>query len=105
MRQEHDLPAVDAALLVDLAEIGFARLGDEAESRGRPAIGRGVANLDLGVCDAGTVFLLASRGLKAECQEHSGRDDACPDRHPFLRNACFSCWQVSYHVSCLLTSK
>src|SRR6185437_9197747 len=56
---EIDLAPVDAALFVDQLVVGGLRLADRAVRRGRPAIGHGVADLDLAVGDAGAVFLCA----------------------------------------------
>ena len=56
-----DLPAVDAALVVDLLEVGAERLADGAVRRGRTAIGVGVADLDLGRGDSGRL-----RGRRAQ---------------------------------------
>ena len=65
---EVDLAAVDAAIVVDHPHIGAHRLADDAIGRRRPRIRHDVADLDLGVGDAGVVFLL--RGSR-----HGGRDD------------------------------
>ena len=58
---EIDLAAVDAALGVDLLEIGRLRLADGAIGRRRTAIGHDIADLDLGIAGAGIVFLLGRR--------------------------------------------
>ena len=55
---EIDLAAVDAALGVDLLEIGFFGLADHAVGGGGSAVGHDVADLDLGIGRAGVVFLL-----------------------------------------------
>jgi hypothetical protein len=57
---EVDLAAVDAAIVVDHAEIGTHRLADDAVGRRRPTIGHDVANLDLGIGYAGVVFFWAN---------------------------------------------
>ena len=49
IRNELDLAAVDAALGVDLVEIGRDHLADDAIGRGRAAVGHGVADADLAV--------------------------------------------------------
>ena len=59
---EIDLAAVDAALGIDLVEIGFLGLADGRVGRRRPRIGHDVADLDLGVGRARIVFLLRLRG-------------------------------------------
>ena len=59
---EVDLAAVDAAIVVDHPHIGAHRLADDAVGRCRPAIRHDVADLDLGVGDAGVVFLLRDSG-------------------------------------------
>ena len=43
-----DLAPVDPALVVDLLEVGAEGFADGAVGRGGPAVGVGVANLDLG---------------------------------------------------------
>ena len=48
-----DLAPVDAALVVDLLEVGADGLADGAVGRGRAAVRVGVADLDLGRGDAG----------------------------------------------------
>ncbi len=53
---EVDLAAVDAALLVDHGEVGRLRLADDAVGRGRAAVGHRIADLDLGIADAGSVL-------------------------------------------------
>ena len=68
---EIDLAAVDAALGVDLVEIGGDRLADQAVSRGRPAVGIDIADLDLGVACAGIVFLLRQRRGRGEREPES----------------------------------
>ena len=55
---EVDLAAVDAAVVVDLLEIGGFGLADHAVGGGRSAVGHDVADLDFGVGGAGVVFLL-----------------------------------------------
>ena len=55
---ERDLAAVDAALGVDLVEIGRERLADRAIGRSRPAVRHDVADPDLGIARAGIIFLL-----------------------------------------------
>jgi len=46
---EFDLAAVDAALVVEHLEIGGLGTRDGAVGRSRPAIGRGIAELDSGL--------------------------------------------------------
>ena len=55
---EVDLAAVDAALGVDLLEVGFFGLADHAIGGRRSAVGHDVADLDFGIGGAGVVFLL-----------------------------------------------
>jgi hypothetical protein len=72
---EDDLAAVDAAFLaVDLVEIGGDGLADGAVGRGRPAIWVGVADLDLGIADAGTILggLGRERGY-GKAEDHARR--------------------------------
>ena len=69
---EVDLAAVDAAIVVDHAEIGAHRLADDAVGRGRPAVRHDVADLDLGVGDAGVVFLLRGSGRGGCGEDQSG---------------------------------
>src|SRR6185437_3302498 len=70
---ELDLAPVDAALLVDHVEIGGLGLADRAIGRGRPAIGHGLADLDLLVGDAGRVALLRERNTA--CGDERQADD------------------------------
>src|SRR6266403_3846912 len=69
---EIDLAAVDAALGVDLLEVGLLGLADHAVSGGRAAIGHDVADLDFGVGRTGVVFLLG------ECTATHGSDGDLP---------------------------
>ena len=57
---EIDLAAVDAALIVDHLEIGGLRPADHAVGGGRSAVGDGLAELDLGVRDAGRILARAA---------------------------------------------
>src|SRR6185437_4224769 len=57
---EVDLSPVDAALSVDLAEIGGFGLADHAVGGRGPAIGHDIAELDLGVGRADIILLLVS---------------------------------------------
>jgi len=66
---EIDLAAVDAALGVDLLEVGVLGLADHAIGGRRSAIGHDVADLDFGVGGAGIVFLLS------ECSAVGQSDD------------------------------
>ena len=76
-RQQIELAAVDAALLVDLFEIGREHPAGDAERRRRPAIGHGVADLDLGVADAGTVgFLRGDRRGQTGGSQRCGQDQS-----------------------------
>jgi hypothetical protein len=70
---EVDLAAVDAALGVDLLEVGADGLADGAVGRRRPAVGLGVADLDLLVVGAGVVLLLR-QALPAAGREREERD-------------------------------
>ena len=82
---EVDLAAVDAALVVDHGEVGGLRLADGAVGRSRAAIGHGVADLDLGVADAGTV--LAGGKSQSACEREA---KCCQPRHHGL----FHCHDV-----------
>ena len=62
---EVDLAPLDAALLVDHADIGGLHLADAAIGGSRTAEGNGLAELDLRVARAGVVFLLCD-GLRCE---------------------------------------
>ncbi len=53
---EVDLAAVDAALVIDHGEVGRLRLADNAVGGSRATVGHGVADLDLGVADAGSIL-------------------------------------------------
>ena len=68
---EGDLAAVDAALLVDHAEIGGFGPPDGAIGRSGPRVRHDVADLDLGVACAWVVFLLRERGSTGH--DHAGR--------------------------------
>src|SRR4051794_21403254 len=73
IRDEIDLAAIDAAIVVYFSEYGRHRLADRAVGRGGAAIGNDVADLDLGVAGAGVVFLL--RTCTAGGREHErGRE-------------------------------
>ena len=50
-----DFAAVDAALFVNHPEVGRFRPADDAIGRSRPAVGHGLANLDLRAGDPGSV--------------------------------------------------
>jgi hypothetical protein len=67
---EVDLAAVDAALGVDLVEVGLFGLADHAIGGSGSAIGHDVADLDLGIGGPGVIFLL---GECAPC--HGGESD------------------------------
>ncbi len=69
---EGDLAAVDAAVVVDLAEIRRLGLADRAVGRGRPAERHDVADLDFGVAGAGVVCLL--RRARRGGAERDGQD-------------------------------
>src|SRR5450631_369068 len=66
-RYKGDAAAVDAALLVEHAEISEFGLANDARCRNWPAIGHGLADLNLAVCYTRTVFLLRG-GRIEECQ-------------------------------------
>src|SRR5215831_10071471 len=55
---EVDPAAVDAALGVDLVEVGGIAAAEFAKGRGRPAVGHGIADLDFAVARAWIVLLL-----------------------------------------------
>src|SRR6185436_7580940 len=59
-------PAVDSALIVDHLEISRFRTAYGAVGRSRAAVRIGAADLDLGVGNARTVFLLGVTGLRDE---------------------------------------
>jgi hypothetical protein len=59
---EVDLAAVDAALGIDLVEIGRLRLADGSVGGRRSAVGHDVADLDFGIAGAGIILLLRTRG-------------------------------------------
>jgi hypothetical protein len=68
---ESDLAAVDAALgVVQPFEIGRLGLAEHAIGRGRPAVSNGLADLDLGIADAGAILLLRQR---RRCQQDQRR--------------------------------
>src|SRR6185312_9609642 len=69
--QQIDLAAVDAAFIVDHGDIGRFRAADRAIGRGRPAIGHGLADLDLAGADAGRVLVLRQGGRCGE--RHRGK--------------------------------
>ncbi len=69
---EGDLAAVDAALLVDLVEVGNLGLADHAIGGRRPTIRHDVADLDLGVAGAGIV-LAGGNGTSGGGEDDGGR--------------------------------
>src|SRR5258708_3248305 len=71
-----DFGAVDAALGVDLLEIGLFGFADHAVGGGGAAIGHDVADLDLGVGRTGVVFLLG----KCAAARRSESDDRRRER-------------------------
>ena len=70
-RDQIELAAVDATLLIDLVEIGRDHLAGDAERGRRSAIGHGVADLDLGIVHPWTV------GLRGSGSRQAGRGDRC----------------------------
>ncbi|MGY4355300.1 hypothetical protein ACVW0J_001793 [Bradyrhizobium sp. i1.7.7] len=56
--------AVDAALLVQHLEIGFADAAEHAVQRAGPGMRHGLADLDLGVAGARIVFLLRGPDIR-----------------------------------------
>jgi hypothetical protein len=72
IRDEIDLAAVDAALGVDLLEVGLFGLADHAIGGSRSAVGHDVADLDFGIARAGIVFLLCENAARGR-REYSKR--------------------------------
>ena len=68
-----DLAAINPAMLVEHLEVGKLGLADGAVGGSRTTVGHGLANLDLGICDTGTVFFL-SRGCACGADD---RDSQC----------------------------
>ena len=69
---EIDLAAVDAALGVDLLEVGFLGLADHTVGGSGSAVGHDVADLDLGIGGAGIVFLLRERAAAGYGKQGDG---------------------------------
>jgi hypothetical protein len=69
---EIDLAAVDAALGIDLLEVGLCGLADHAVGRSGSAIWRDAANLDFGIGGAGVVFLLRERAAAGYGKHRDG---------------------------------
>ena len=67
---EVNFTPVNAAVLIDHGEIGGFRLADSAVARRRAAIGVGIAELDLGVADARSVW---PSGQGQSASENEGR--------------------------------
>src|SRR3989304_5461733 len=88
---ERHLAAVDAALGVDLVEIGGERAADQAIGGGRTAVGVDVADLDRAVAGAGIVFLLR-RGGDRECEHHGQTGQQTKSVHGFAPRFA---WRVS----------
>ena len=86
---EVDLAAVDAALGVDLLEIGFGGPADHAKGGRGSAVGHGAADLDFGIGRAGIVFLLRERG--------SADGNAGNERRHERGSSCF--WSRKHHSS------
>ena len=78
-RDQVDLAAVDAALLVDHLKIGRVDAAHDAVDRDRARIGHGLADLDLGVIRAlRAIFLLRERGRgERQCGGERQRGDGC----------------------------
>jgi hypothetical protein len=72
---ELDVAAVDAAVGIDLLEIGELRLAHGAERRHRAAVWMGLADLDLGIGDAWAVLLLRTSGPRDEQQSEESAGD------------------------------
>ena len=72
---EFDLAAINTAVIIDLLEVAFHRLANDAVSRGRAAIGNDVADLDFRIGRAGIVFFLrhgaSGRGNQKSCGNNS----------------------------------
>ncbi len=71
---EVDLAAVDAALGIELVEIGGLGLADRRIGRSRTRIGHDVADLDLGIGRAGIIFLL---GVGRACERNRYKSCYC----------------------------
>ncbi len=80
---EIDLAAVDAALGIDLLEVGDHRLGNIAGRGIRAAVRAHVADLDFGIACAGVIFLLREcTSTGQHCHHDSG--DTCSNPHCLL---------------------
>ena len=68
-----DLPAFDTAAVVDHLDVGKLSPADSTPRRGRTAIGHRLADLDLGIGDAGRI-LATGNGQSAYENEPGGRE-------------------------------
>ena len=55
---EVDLASVDAALFVELLEVGSFNLADRAVGRSRTTVWHGLADFDFGIAGTGIIFFL-----------------------------------------------
>src|SRR6266700_1523687 len=79
---EADLAAVDAALGIDLVEIGGFGLADDPVGRGQPAIRNDVADADLGITGTRVVALLRERGIRQyQSERNCGRQSPAVAPH------------------------
>src|SRR6185312_6299703 len=76
VRDEVDLAAIDAALVVDHFEVSGLGLADCPVGRGRSGVRHDVADLDFGVGGTGVVFLLRQRRSTDGGDRQSGQDQA-----------------------------
>ena len=80
-RDHVELASVDAAFLVDQVEIGRKSLAGDAERRRRAAIRHDVAELDLGVDNAGLLGGRCRRCAQSEQRGKEGRDELARSDH------------------------
>ena len=66
---ELDLAAVDAAFGVDLLEIGFLRLADDAEAGDRAAVGQGLADADFVLAAAAAAIPPNANAIVNACRD------------------------------------
>ena len=80
---EDDLAAVDAAVVVDVREVGVLGVGDGSVRRCRPGLGDGVAEQDLCSCDADVGTPLGGARASARSRRHKeGRQRGQTRTHP-----------------------
>ena len=87
IRDELDLAAVDAAVLIDHLEVGFFGLADDAIGGGGTAVGHDVTDLDFGIGRTGVVLLLgecaAVCGSESDERRPEGGASYCCRTHFF----------------------